>query len=173
MAKSSASRSKLSAARRESAGSARFRDPLLTLWDFSADVLVRCPACAGRAHAQRLTLPTRPGARLVCPGCGHTDQRDDGSGGIGGAFDPWFGQPLWLQTSCLGETLWAFDLAHVELLEAYVAARLRERHRSSEPASIRNRSLLSRLPDWMKLARHRPAVLRGLAELRRLAANER
>lgn len=149
---------------------ARFRDPLVTLWAFATTVLVRCPSCARRAVVELSQAGEPRRARLVCRACGHNAVREDGAYGLGGAVDPCFGLPLWLQTPCRGETLWAFNLEHVELLERYLSARLRERARSPESTWVRNKSLVSRLPTWMKLARHRAEVLRGLGELRRLAA---
>jgi hypothetical protein len=67
--------------------------------------------------------------------------------------DPVFGLPLWLQISCLGETLWVYNEEHLCRLRAYVAATLRERTISSRGGSI------ARLPAWMSAAKNRGAVL--------------
>jgi hypothetical protein len=86
------------------------------------------------------------------------------------AIDPIFKCDLWLQTSCCGETLWAFDLAHVEFLERYVGATQRKGipiQRTRAP--IRNGTLASRLPQWMIDAHNREDVLRGLKRLRERA----
>ncbi|MFS0702903.1 hypothetical protein AB6N23_00130 [Cellulomonas sp. 179-A 9B4 NHS] len=69
------------------------------------------------------------------------------------------GLDLWLQTPCEGHVLWAYDAAHLDFLERYVAAGLREQ----EPG---NSSLASRLPAWVKSRKNRHAVARGLQRLR-------
>ncbi|MEU6314701.1 hypothetical protein [Streptomyces sp. NPDC047014] len=109
--------------------------------------------------------------RLTCHACGATaswEARVDGARLIGvtpgGTTDPFFRQPLWLQTRCVGRVLWAYDAEHVEALSAYVGARLRERG-----ADRPTRAMFSRLPAWMKKADHRAPVLAGLGTLRRLA----
>lgn len=77
----------------------------------------------------------------------------------GGTAPRYRGLDLWLQTPCLGRVLWALDETHLDFLERYVAAGLRE----EEPI---NRSLASRLPRWIKAAKHRNAVTRALTRLR-------
>jgi hypothetical protein len=76
---------------------------------------------------------------------------------------------LWLQVPCAGHTLWAYNLAHVEYLERLVSAGLRLRHRPVDTTYV-NKRLAARLPRWVLSAKHRATVLRGLAELRALAA---
>lgn len=71
-----------------------------------------------------------------------------------------FGVPLWLQTTCCGgRLLWANNAAHLDYLEAYISARLRER---PPPPS----NLAWRLPSWMKEARNRDEILRHIGRLR-------
>lgn len=60
--------------------------------------------------------------------------------------------------------LWAFDVEHVDRIEQYVGARLRERTPNW------NGSLASRLPKWVKDRKNRDAVLAACARLRELAA---
>ncbi|MEW9532434.1 hypothetical protein AB0B72_28180, partial [Microbispora sp. NPDC049125] len=43
------------------------------------------------------------------------------------AQDPFFGLHLWLQTPCCGNVLWAYNIRHLDLLEGYIGADLRER----------------------------------------------
>lgn len=73
--------------------------------------------------------------------------------------DPCFGYPLWLQTRCAGQVLWAYNEDHLEFLRDYVGASLRERTPNA------NATLASRLPTWIKMAKHRPAVLRAIKRL--------
>lgn len=162
MDRSSSLRSKAEPA----ASAARFRDPQLSLHDLSAFFLVECPRCQACARVE-------PGAdgryRLSCGACGHGEFAIEPrpSALLGGPFDAYFQQPLWLATPCCGECLWAYNEPHLDLLEAYVAAKLRERSRVVQPATAqRNKTLVSRLPTWLKLARNRAAVLAAIAQLR-------
>ncbi len=79
---------------------------------------------------------------------------------------PWpGGVELWLQVPCCGETLWALNEQHLEFLEKFIGAGLRERRRD-ETFGWANRSLDSRLPRWMTSAKNREEVMRGLQRLR-------
>jgi hypothetical protein len=78
-----------------------------------------------------------------------------------GPADPFFGVPLWLQTACCGHTLWAFNRTHLNLLERFVAARLRER--GIPPDGL---TLVARLPTWITSAKNRAEVLRAVGRLR-------
>ncbi|MFD3842401.1 hypothetical protein ACFWWC_40065 [Streptomyces sp. NPDC058642] len=159
---------------------ARHRDPGASLARFAGRILVVCPRCGGRA----LVIP-RPGLadprhfsellfqprRLACQGCGAVDDwkpevRGAGLVGavLGGSQDPFFQQPLWLQTRCVGQTLWAYNGEQVDELSAYVGAHLRERG-GMRPT----RAMFARLPAWMKRSDNRLAVLAGLETLRALA----
>ncbi|TMR91657.1 hypothetical protein EJK15_48690 [Nonomuraea basaltis] len=176
----------------ESAKGDRFRDPGVRLWHFAREILVRCPRCDGRAlvavhpdHRDGHTYPvgwlTAP-HRLTCPGCSHIAEWaprrwSSGAGDayftrrgallvpeFGGPDDPYFRLPLWLRRPCCGQVLWAYNVPHLELLEAYVAATLRERPR---PAG--SQTLLERLPAWMKAAGNRAEVLAAIRALRAVA----
>ena len=67
---------------------------------------------------------------------------------------------MYLVTNCCGEELWAYNQEHLDFLEAYVAADLRERKPNV------NSSMASRLPKWMKDRKNRKDVLKGLQRLR-------
>lgn len=79
---------------------------------------------------------------------------------IDGPQDPFFGLPLWLRASVSGEELWAYNEAHLGVLEDFVTATLREREQP------RNGSLASRLPRWIKARKNRARVIAGLARMR-------
>jgi hypothetical protein len=68
--------------------------------------------------------------------------------------------PLWLQTRCRGNTLWAFNAKHLDDLQKLVEAKLR----SMKPGSAY--FLPWRLPKWMIAGKNREAVLRGIRRLR-------
>ncbi|WIY01720.1 hypothetical protein QRX60_48215 [Amycolatopsis mongoliensis] len=150
----------------------RFRDPLVRVGRFADEVLVRCPRCAACATVlARLGAPeyrtdrgdgrrmTRK--RLRCLACGLSKDGFPLTQVIGGPVDPSFRLPLWLQANCCGETLWAYNAGHLDLLESHVAARLRER--GPVPGSM---SMVERLPAWLKSAKNRDEVLRAIRRLR-------
>ena len=66
-----------------------------------------------------------------------------------------------MQTPCAGHTLWAFNARHLGYLKGFIQADLRERR------GTHNRSVVSRLPGWLKQAKHRDEALRGVARLER------
>ncbi|WP_326687332.1 hypothetical protein OIE63_09325 [Streptomyces sp. NBC_01795] len=157
----------------------RHRDRGRWLAGFAGRILVVCAGCGGRAVVvPRPGLPplkyftelmVRP-RRLVCAGCGavaewEADMRGGGLVGavLGGTEEPFFRRPLWLQTRCAGHILWAYNEEHIEELAAYAGATLREHDASP------TRSMIVRLPAWMKTAAHRTEVLAGLERLRELA----
>ncbi|WP_225860809.1 MULTISPECIES: hypothetical protein [Streptomyces] len=82
---------------------------------------------------------------------------------MGSPVDPYFQRPLWLRASCCGNTLWAYNLRHLDLLEAYVQAKLRERGELAPGAPT---SLVERLPTWLKTAKNRTEILRTIKRLR-------
>jgi len=69
----------------------------------------------------------------------------------------YLGQPL--QTPCAGHTLWAFNARHLAYLKQFLQAELRERRGTA------NASVISRLPTWIKEAKHRDAALRAVERL--------
>jgi hypothetical protein len=102
--------------------------------------------------------------RLVC-GCGRTREWDGQGVRIGAPLDPYFGLPLWLQGNFRGRVLWAYNAAHLRLIEAYVGASLRE-HRRREGLGWHNRSLVNRLPKWLKSGKNRDGLLRVISRLK-------
>ncbi len=100
---------------------------------------------------------------VACPSCGMVSRISIGwtFNRFGTPVDPVFGLPLWLKTSCRGETLWAYNEEHLARLRAYVAATLRERTISSRGGMI------SKLPSWMSAAKNRDAVLSCIDRLER------
>ncbi|WP_232248557.1 hypothetical protein [Streptacidiphilus rugosus] len=109
--------------------------------------------------------------RLACSGCGATADWEPRlpwtqilGAAVGDSQDPFFRQPLWLQTFCAGRVLWAYNEEHVDALAAFVDARLRE----SGPL-VTAGSMFARLPLWMKRADNRSDVTAGLEALKALA----
>ncbi|MER7338599.1 hypothetical protein ABT403_12175 [Streptomyces sp. NPDC000075] len=154
----------------------RFRDRRESKYgdDFLDEVLVRCPRCGGCAtitpHPEIPADDNAVGAgrrpfrrRLRCTGCGFFKDQKVDSAVVGSPIDPDFQRPLWLQASCCGNVLWAYNLRHLDLLEAYVRAKLRERGELAPGAPM---SLVERLPSWLKAARNRTEILRTIKRLR-------
>lgn len=141
------------------------------LYQFVCDVLVVCPGCARKAvvktgNFQNLKFEVA-GLRVVCTQCGFNQQL-----GIvpmrskhlifGVPLDPFFHLPVWLQADFEGNTLWAYNEAHLDFLAQHVGAKLRERN----GAKHQLRSIGARLPRWMTAADRREAVLKALEKLR-------
>lgn len=153
----------------------RFRDPGVRLRRFADDILACCPACSGQASIRPdPTVDDQRAAplhrRLTCSGCGHIAAWSAPRHGNGrllphlsGPEDPYFGLSLWLRTDFRGHVFWAYNAAHLTLLEHYLTAGLRER---SPAFSCCEMSLLEQLPAWMKVAKHRGDILRAVHRLR-------
>lgn len=74
-------------------------------------------------------------------------------------IDPHLGMPLRLVEKTAAGVVWAYNEAHLQALQDYAMAPLRER------AGVSNGSMFSRLPQWMKLARHRVLLQKATARL--------
>jgi hypothetical protein len=130
----------------------RHRDSGACLCELAAGaVLVTCPSCAAQAVVTS--------DRLVCPACAHVEPYKR----VWCWETSRFVSDLWLTTPCAGHTLWALNTEHLDLLESYVGATLRE---DPHLSSVRRMTVLAKLPAWLKSAKHRDEVLRGVRRLR-------
>lgn len=147
-------------------------------------ILVTCPGCKAKATVTAKNFSTMQwdakDVRVVCASCGYYKELKDfptqmitNSQGkktpvygysVGIPFDPFFKIPLFLQTKCCGDVLWAYNSFHIEILKEYVATKLRKRSTSSNL----NRSIASRLPQWIKSSGNREQVLKGLEALEKM-----
>ena len=122
--------------------SARFDDPRQFLSVLMREALVVCPKCGGRAESaaiDRASTDSFAPRRVSCAACGFTRRwrKSEVSGSRpGDASDDYFRLPLWLQTACGGQVLWACTRRHLELLEGFVSTKLRERKRISRCTTI-------------------------------------
>lgn len=147
------------------------------LYKFLYQILVHCPRCnkcaqvilhdnsrgegeTGKARSTHWTNVMFGTRRLVCTHCGFTKDWQRNTVGGRPLEDGYFHQPLWLQTPCCGETLWAYNAEHLSFLEEYVGAGLRE------SGITGNSTHISRLPLWIKSAKNRDEVLRCIRKLR-------
>ncbi|WLD93783.1 hypothetical protein [Alkalihalobacillus sp. AL-G] len=158
----------------------RFENKHQMLESFGYEFLVKCPNCSGKSkvislgeHSPYITGITK---RFLCLNCGLTKDYqpkkncfnqtvisygptwNDGFINIGGAFDWYFGFPLYLQIPCCGHTLWAYNHEHLQYLRNYVEAELREN-------GAYYLSVESKLPFWMKAAKNRETVLKAIQKL--------
>lgn len=106
--------------------------------DIPAELEASCPDC-GRTTRVKATLE-----KLI------PDDR---------CCDPHFGLPLRLATGTRHGVLWAYNHRHLSALSDYVSAKLRVRRNAG------NSAMFSRLPKWMKLARHRDEIAKALRKL--------
>jgi hypothetical protein len=145
----------------------RFRDTQETLYDFSEEYLVVCPQCQGCAQVRPLLSPAidyRAPRRVTCRRCSYTKDWQGSTITLGNPTDAYFGLPLWLQTEVGDRLFWAHNLRHLEFIKTFVQATLRERN-SDHTQGWRNQSVISRLPEWIKLAKNRKRVLKAIALL--------
>jgi hypothetical protein len=149
---------------------ARFRDGGHGIYSFMDETLVVCPKCSGCAITKQRDK-SKPvwssPRRLVCTVCSYTSDwaRRQTARGWYKVRDDYFELPLWLQSRCCGEVLWAYNERQIEFIEGFVGARLRERVRSVQ-YGWSNASLASRLPAWMKSGKNRDEVLKAASRLR-------
>lgn len=153
----------------------RFLDTGTKLEEYYDVFLVVCPKCGKMARVlideAALELMSKKKIdqfrnkmfaprRLVCANCAHLDHWNGTQISVGSSVDWYFRLPLWLQISCCGETLWAYNREHLEMLEQFVFAKLRERTNKG-----RN-SFFSKLPQWIKSAKNRGEILRAINRMR-------
>ncbi len=72
----------------------------------------------------------------------------------------------YLQIECCGNKLWALNTEHLDFLEEYVESKLRERIPNI------NKSLASRLPNWIKDKKNRKGILTAIKKMRTKLINE-
>ncbi|OXS59776.1 hypothetical protein B1A99_09535 [Cohnella sp. CIP 111063] len=142
----------------------RFKDSGERIYDFlfNYNILIECPYCKRCAEGMRRN--GKSGYMLQCKHCGPLSDSLVGTWGNG----TFMGLNLWLRTNCCGKLLWAYNKEHLDFLDSYVNATLRQRQPN------KNQSLASGLPDWIKSGKNREELSRGIAKLRnRLELSEK
>lgn len=138
-------------------------------YSFGTDVLVVCPRCSQRARV--FPAPAVAAWRVSCPNCGYAKDkraaiRTFDNGRQEPMRDPVFRLPLWLQASCCGgELLWAYNIDHLDVLETFIGATIREK-RCAECGHAHHQRMIHKLPAWMKSAKNRDELLAMIAKLR-------
>ena len=163
--------------------SKRFQEEYKYIHEFADKFLIACPKCSRQAEvvlAENIDFsPSNHlflSRKLICSNCGYNKREESPKGiaqtlfstrkdissyvVIGGNFDWYFQESLWLQTECCSETLWFYNKTHLEFIENYVEAKLRERTPNE------NSSLASRLPKWIKSAKNREEILKAIGKLK-------
>jgi hypothetical protein len=133
----------------------------LTLQQFmppGQPILVSCEKCGQCATLRRFTFPRKSVLRLgecSCLHCGHQWAMEAGS-------DFFSTGPLWLRIPCHANVLWVLNRPHLDFLEQFIGAELRE----ERIGDYSSRRLSSALPRWMLAAKNRADVVRSLKKLR-------
>jgi hypothetical protein len=144
----------------------RFLDTGTRIYEFNDELLVVCPKCQKMAKVVPESLSEKPNTQLfsprkfICLNCPYRDVWNGKQILTGANVDWYFRLSLWLQISCCNETFWAYNFKHLEIIEQYVSAKLRERTKKG-----RN-SFLSKLPTWLKSAKNRDEILRAIEKLK-------
>jgi len=97
-----------------------------------------------------------------CPQCGHQCLVNASMRRIvpgDQCIDPHFGLPLRLVADTRHGSVWAYNRRHLAELSGYVSATLRVRQGGG------NGAMFSRLPKWMKLAKHRDEIAKALSRI--------
>ena len=143
----------------------RFNDQNKTLSNFYTEVWVVCPACAKKAIA-KVNYEEKQ-ARLYCESCGYNKQSSTETRvfGVRGNWEmaahSYFGAELWLQYPFKHDVFFAYNGEHLNYLEAYIGATLRE-HKDRT-----HFTLLEKLPKFYHEAKNRKALLLLIGKLKR------
>ena len=141
--------------------SSRFQDENLILADFFNEVIVVCPSCAKKAIAK--TDSGTKTARLFCVHCGYNKELTTAIKHTANAQMPanlFFDASLWLTAAFKNELFVAYNEKHLEYLERYISAGLRE-HKDRT-----HFTLLEKLPKFYHEAKNRDTLLKIIAKLK-------
>lgn len=142
----------------------RFQDENKRISEFRTDVLIVCPKCEKKAFAK--VDYENNSARLFCENCGYNKQKTTEVSVFGhlGSWqlsaDSYFGAELWLKESFKNDIFWAYNLSHLEYLQKYISADLREHKERT------HFTLLEKLPKFYHEAKNREALLKLILKLK-------
>ena len=143
----------------------RFQDQNHRLTHFEKEVWVVCPKCAKQAVAQLKEEDKE--ARLNCKHCGYSKQKtilvqyQEGKYAVlKQAAHAYFDVELWFKAPFKNDVFWAYNPAHLEYLEDYISAKLREHKDRS------HFTLLEKLPKFYHEAKNREDLLKVIEKLK-------
>lgn len=142
----------------------RFQDQNHRLSHFQDDVEIVCPDCGKKAQAK----PDQEKNEVILyyRWCGYIKicSTEIDVLGIPGrlkmAAHQYFDAELWYAASFKNEYFWAYNRSHLDYLESYIAARLREHMDRS------HFTLIEKLPRFYHEAKNRDALLKLIAQLK-------
>lgn len=143
----------------------RFQDENKRINDFQTQVLVLCIACSKKAMAK--VDYTLKKARLFCPECSYNKEVTTETTvlGVKGywqlAAHEYFGAELWLQYPFKDDVFFAFNDDHLNYLEQYIEATLRE-HKDRT-----HFTLLEKLPKFYHESKNREGLLKIIKKLKK------
>lgn len=142
----------------------RFQDKNYRISEFYKDVVVHCLGCNNKAIAT-VNFETKT-AKLICTSCGYSKQENiyiniaNQTPTMQTAAHLYFGAKLWLQLPFKNEIVWAYNYQHLDYLEAYIAATIRESNNRT------HFTLLEKLPKFYHDAKNRIALLKLMEKLK-------
>lgn len=140
---------------------ARFQDKNLLLTHFYKAILVVCPSCEKKANAV-VNFEDKI-ARLFCANCGYNKETKtvlSAFASVEMAANKYFDAQLWLSTNFKNEIFWAYNYEHLDYLEQYISAFLREHNDRSQF------TLLEKLPKFYHEAKNRVGLLKTISKLK-------
>jgi hypothetical protein len=139
----------------------RFQDENLTRYDFYKEVWVVCITCGKKAIAT-VNFETKT-ARLLCVNCGYNKETTTAlipKGAVQAAANWYFNVEIWLIAPFKNDIVWAYNYKHLEYLERYIGATLRE-HKDRTHFTI-----LEKLPKFYHEAKNREGLLKIIEKLK-------
>lgn len=149
----------------------RFEDTRESIYSFQDEFLVKCPCCDSCAKVRRIDPESQDWfapRRFSCIKCGSSSnwaEKEIKRYWLYEPVDDYFHYPLWLQIPCCGQILWAYNLRHLDFIEQFVAAQIRQR-KPDEKLGWSNQSLFSRLPKWIQSRKNRDEILKAIIKMR-------
>jgi hypothetical protein len=142
----------------------RFNDQNKTLEDFNKEVLVSCPNCTKKAFSK--VNHDKKEARLICSHCSFSKTSstiiliNGKKAEIILAAHLYFEADLWLKWPFKGDEFWAYNLEHLNYLESYIAAKVREHKERT------GFTLIEKLPRFYHESKNRKELLKMIEKLK-------
>lgn len=131
----------------------RFNGYQKTNYHFSNKIYLKCPRCGKMGKLIRLENSLEI---YECLNCGYIKKGNF----ILSKYE------LYLKVKTCGKTLWFYNEEHIDYVEKYVEANLRERVKINE--SWYNKSIGSSLPQWVKDKNNRERILKAIDKVKKL-----